>query len=231
MPSYGPLQLPALIGIVAILAAFAVAALVALFLKTELARTAASKKFNLTTRSSAPSPLSDQEAYPNKKVQEPVGNSTSFSPRLIPRSGDKSTPKAWAKLYARRTLTTAEGRFYDFLSETVKEQFIIQTKVPLRDLFRKYGWLEKGLYTMHSRGHIDFLLLEPITKQPVLAIELDYTSHDTPKGRDADKRKEELLKRANLPLRRIRVGKLWGLEEQRVIREALAEPLNLSRGS
>jgi Protein of unknown function (DUF2726) len=204
---------PAAIGTCLILAAVAIALLVAVFVRAEFARGVITKNSIWSRQLDSPGPAGGR------------ADASSFAgPGEGSRPGSIAAPKGSARLYASRTLTTAEGRFYDFLSETVNGQYVIQPKVPLRDLFRKYGRLEKGLYTMHSRGHVDFLLLERVTKQPVLAIELDYTSHDTPKGRDADMRKEELLKLAHLPLCRVRVGKLWGSVEQEMIREALGKP-------
>lgn len=126
-----------------------------------------------------------------------------------------------AKLYRQAPLSPAESAFHDFLSGTVNGQYLIGIKTPLTDLFKRYGWLQKELYTMHSRGHVDFVLLDPKFKTPVLAIELDDRTHDTPKRQDADRRKEELFRRADMKLLRFRKGIVWGDAEKRQIKDAL----------
>lgn len=141
-------------------------------------------------------------------------------PPSIPPVGPKTDN---ARLYTRRQLTTAEGRFYDFLRDTVNGRYLIETKTPLRDVFKRYGWLERDLYRMHRYGHLDFVLLEPILKNPILAIELDGSNHLSPEQQDRDRRKEELCRRANLKLLRFRVGKLWGEEERKLILDALPQ--------
>lgn len=138
----------------------------------------------------------------------------------------KPQPKDHAKLYRRAQLTRAEGRFYDFLKETVKEEYLIGTKTPLRELFKRYGWLEKELFTMHVMGHVDFVLLEPTLKNPIIAIELDGTTHNDPAQLDRDRRKEELFRRADMKLLRFQTGKLWGDQERQAIRDALPKRLS-----
>lgn len=131
-----------------------------------------------------------------------------------------------AKLYRRANMTRAEGRFYDFISETIKGQYLIQHNVQLKELFQRYGWLDKELYMMHVRGHVDFVLLEPTVKNPIIAIELDGTTHNDPAQIDRDRRKDELFRRANMRLLRFQVGKVWGDQERQAILDALPRPLD-----
>lgn len=133
----------------------------------------------------------------------------------------KPEPADTAKLYRQAPFSPSERAFLDFLNETTNGQYFVQTKVQLRDLFARYGWLQKELYTMHSRGHVDFVLLDPKRKTPIVAIELDDKTHHLPKRQDADRRKEELFRRAGMKLLRFQVGKRWGDDERTVIREAL----------
>src|SRR5581483_9293763 len=118
-------------------------------------------------------------------------------------------------------MSRAEQSFRDFLQETVKDQYIIETKIALNDLIKRYGWLDHNLWTMHNFGHIDFVLLDPKSKHPVLCIELDDKTHDRPDRQERDERKNDLLLRADLPLLRFRKGKRWGDEERKAIWNAL----------
>ena len=164
-------------------------------------------------------PITQSTALGSTVPEPPSGATVTVHPEIA--SNKTGQPTAGAKLYVRAQMTEAEGRFHDFLRNTIGNQFIIETKTPLKDLIKKYGWLERELYIMYRQGHIDFLILEPVSRQPVLAIELDDPSHDTPRGQDRDQRKDELFKRANLPLVRVRKGKLWGTDERKLIRQAL----------
>ena len=116
-------------------------------------------------------------------------------------------------------MARSEGRFYDFLSETINGQYLVESNKPIKALFKQYGWLDKDLYTMYMQGHVDFVLLEPTLKTPIIAIELDGTTHTDPKQIDQDRRKSELFRRADMKLLRFRVGQVWGDQERQAIRE------------
>ncbi len=135
----------------------------------------------------------------------------------------KPTHTPNARLVTRPGLSPAERRFLEFLNKTVGEEYLIQTKIPLKDIIGRYGWLEKELHTMHKYGQVDFLLSDPKSMHPRLAIELDDKTHNRPDRQDADRRKQELLDRAKLPLVRIRVGDFWGEKERDSILNALAD--------
>ena len=126
-----------------------------------------------------------------------------------------------AKLSAQPVMSRAESRFYDFLKDVLTAQFLIETKTPLSDVVARHGWLENGLYRMHKWGHVDFLVLDPMTKSPLLAIELDDVRHGLPERQERDRRKDELLRRANIKLLRFRAGKFWGEAERQAILGAL----------
>lgn len=87
-----------------------------------------------------------------------------------------------------------------------------KAKVPLSEVFQRREFLDKDLYTMYMNGHVDFLLLHPISWEPVAGIEIDDSTHQTPGGRERDKRKDYLFEQAKLPLRRFRVGEEWEVE-------------------
>ena len=121
-----------------------------------------------------------------------------------------------AKLYRQPIMTETESKFYDFLSDTIGNKYLIETKKPLTIIFKRHGNLSRELWTMHSHGHVDFLIVEQKTKNPILGIELDDWTHNRPKQQDADNRKDELFRRGELKLLRFKVAK-WGEQEKIII--------------
>jgi very-short-patch-repair endonuclease len=78
---------------------------------------------------------------------------------------------------------------------------------------KEQGWYTKeiknkkyGLRKRISSRHVDFLLLDKTTFQPVMAIELDGKSHNSAKAQEADAFKNQLFNHVGLPLHRIHVG-------------------------
>lgn len=63
--------------------------------------------------------------------------------------------------------------------------------------------------------HIDFLLIEIKTLNPVLAIELDDSSHNSPEATFKDNKKNDFLKLNNIPLLRIKCTYVYDYKELR----------------
>jgi len=57
-----------------------------------------------------------------------------------------------------------------------------------------------------DRKHVDFVVCDAATMQPLLAIELDDSSHNSAKARETDAFKDEVFKAAGLPLLRVPAG-------------------------
>lgn len=124
------------------------------------------------------------------------------------------------KLILQPIVTPTESKFYDFLYETIENQYSIETHKPLKEIFKRQGRLRKTLWTMHTNGHVDFLFVDRTTKKPILGIELDDWTHNRADRQDADQRKDELFRRANLKLIRFKVTK-WGETERTLIHNTL----------
>ncbi|MEK7576954.1 MAG: DUF2726 domain-containing protein [Patescibacteria group bacterium] len=104
-------------------------------------------------------------------------------------------------------LSIAERKFYDVLSKVAEENnFLLFAKVRLEDLL----WLPKGTenrFGLRNRiksRHIDFVLCDKQNIKPLLAIELDDSSHDTERGRVRDINIDHILKDAELPILHVR---------------------------
>lgn len=124
-------------------------------------------------------------------------------------------------------LTPGEARFYAALREAVGPEgsrFAIMAKVRLEDVLiiptMERGDEDARSKRMSARGfvksrHLDFLLCDPATLRPLLAIELDDASHQTPEARHGDDVKNKALHSAGLPLLRVRASGKYSAEEVR----------------
>ncbi len=63
--------------------------------------------------------------------------------------------------------------------------------------------------------HVDFLLYDPSTLRPRLAIELDDASHQTGRRAATDRRKAELLRQAGIPVPRQRCRTAYDVQALR----------------
>jgi len=107
-------------------------------------------------------------------------------------------------------LTRAEKDFYFVLQKAVSNDYLLFSKVRMIDLF----YLPKG--TGNSRyyhfknkiqsKHVDFLLCNKENVKPLLAIELDDSSHNAEERIFRDTLEDTVFKQAQLPILHIRVA-------------------------
>jgi hypothetical protein len=98
-------------------------------------------------------------------------------------------------------LSPAELAFYRILAGTVQGRFTICPKVRLADIF----YVSRPHENVAARNriqqkHVDFLLCDPTTLRPRLAIELDDASHQRPDRRDRDLFVDDVFQAAQLPI-------------------------------
>ena len=130
-----------------------------------------------------------------------------------------------------RFITPAERNFYRVLHGTIGDSAVILMQVSLiqllylpgsnRDNPLRASWLNR----IRSRS-LDFVLLDPVTLRPVVAIELDEPSHATPSRQTRDENVERLLDAAGLPLIRVLSSRTYSTNE---LAQALAPYLERSR--
>lgn len=107
-------------------------------------------------------------------------------------------------------LSAAELSFFHVLEQAVGERFTICPKVALRDLVfvpqphRNMGWVNKV-----QGKHVDFILCEPGTMEPVAAVELDDSSHSRADRRARDDFVNAALEAAGLPVLRVPAGRTY----------------------
>ncbi len=110
--------------------------------------------------------------------------------------------------YKRKSLVTkSELRFFKALQKAVLDEWEIFAMVRIADLIQVQKgnpqgrkWLNKIL-----AKHIDFVLCDPMSLEPVLAIELDDASHQRADRIERDEFVNDAMEAADLPLLRIPV--------------------------
>lgn len=111
-------------------------------------------------------------------------------------------------------LSPAELSFYQVLKNLLGSRMVIQSKVRLADIFfvsqpQKY----RTFFAKISQKHLDFLVCEAETMQPVFGVELDDSSHDTPSRKKRDRFVDEVFATAKLPLLHFRVKRSYNVSE------------------
>jgi hypothetical protein len=108
-------------------------------------------------------------------------------------------------------LTKAESNFNEYLKKIIPPNLIINYKTRLVDVVNQKLIPIKHLHKALPM-HLDFILIDN-TGKIILAIELDDSSHNTPKAKYRDSIKNDALKKANIPLLRIHTAVYYNLSE------------------
>lgn len=109
--------------------------------------------------------------------------------------------------YQKRTrlVTKAEMRFFRALQLAVQDDWLIFVMVRVADVLtlpegtpNRRAWFNRI-----AAKHVDFVLCDPATLEPRLAIELDDATHQRPDRIERDRFLNEAFHAAGLPLLRI----------------------------
>jgi hypothetical protein len=115
-------------------------------------------------------------------------------------------------------LSPAELKFYLVLRQAINDRALIFTKVSLSDLFyvkqNDYG-VYRSYTNKIDRKHVDFLLCDPKTVQPLAGIELDDKSHRRQDRMERDEFVDKVFAAADLPLVRFPVRKSYSVSDLR----------------
>jgi hypothetical protein len=96
-------------------------------------------------------------------------------------------------------LTPAEKGFFLALRMAASKRYLVFPKVRLLDLCRDLdGWNDTAAFNHVSQKHVDFVLCDPQTFRPVLAVELDDRSPVRAGTRARDSDKDEVLRTMGL---------------------------------
>jgi Protein of unknown function (DUF2726) len=122
-------------------------------------------------------------------------------------------------------LTPAEKIFYEQLDLVIDGRLQILCKVRLADLIEvesRQAEERNRVFRRIASKHIDFLLAEPGNLTPVLAIELDDSSHERVDRRERDEYLQELFETVRFPLLRIKASASYN---RRALVDALEQAL------
>jgi hypothetical protein len=101
-------------------------------------------------------------------------------------------------------LSPAEFSFYKVLSSILNPRFVIQSKVRLADIFFVARPNQNLAYLSRiAQRHIDFLVCDSTTMQPILGIELDDASHKNSDRQERDEFLGNVFEAARLSLCRV----------------------------
>ena len=105
-----------------------------------------------------------------------------------------------------RVLNISEASFFYILEKEIGDDFFIFPNMRIADVLQTVNG--EGYYNRLNRilpKHIDFLICD-LQFRPLLAIELDGKYHNSDAQKEKDRQKDEIFKKAGLPLRRVVVG-------------------------
>jgi len=111
-------------------------------------------------------------------------------------------------------LTKSEFNFYKALKPVCdKYGFIICPKVGLKDFIAVTSKKDYFKYFRKiSQKHVDFLICDE-NLRPLIAIELDDSSHELKKARKNDEFKNELYRHMNFPLVRVKAARYYKYQD------------------
>jgi hypothetical protein len=98
-------------------------------------------------------------------------------------------------------LSPAEASFFQILRTIAGENYLVFPKVSLKDLFFvARPDQNRHYYNQINQKHVDFVLCDPSTLKPVMAVELDDSSHQRPDRVERDEFVNRVFQDAGLPL-------------------------------
>jgi very-short-patch-repair endonuclease len=124
--------------------------------------------------------------------------------RLLGIGGGSSKEETLPYRLTDAFLSPTELSFFRVLQLAVSNRAVINCKVKLADIFYVINRRENvGHQNRIDRKHVDFLLCDPQTMQPLVGIELDDSSHQKAKRIERDELVDKVFETAGLPLLRV----------------------------
>lgn len=147
-----------------------------------------------------------------------------FFPKIRKQSSSWEQPE---KLYRlnKSLVSPAELNFYKVLTSIMGTRATVQLKVRLGDIFepntREYIHRNKI-----NQKHIDFLVCNAETMEPIIGIELDDRSHERQDRKDRDGLVDRVFEAAGLPLLHVRAVREYNPDELKIAIKKALEPNN-----
>jgi len=138
--------------------------------------------------------------------------------RIEKNASDKKPPRY---ITAKSLITKGEEQFYAVLKKAVPEAEI-HAKVRVSDVIQNTtGYI--GDFRSISQFHFDWVICDPHNSKPILAVELDDSSHRQWRNKKNDETKNQAAKEAKFPILRFPWSKSYNEEE---IRDTIAAIVN-----
>lgn len=121
--------------------------------------------------------------------------------------------------YAKKEylFSAAEANFLGVLNQAIQSEYLVFAKVRLADLFyvKKGTKKRQSFFNKIQSKHVDFVLCSKSPIKPVLAIELDDSTHQRLDRVQRDLFVDDLFKTAGLPLIHVAAKRTYNISELR----------------
>lgn len=102
-------------------------------------------------------------------------------------------------------LTNSEKKFYSALKESLQDNFHLFSKVRIADIVHIPEWYKPYSWTIYwwnriQAKHVDFLVCQKDSFEPLLVIEVDDPSHLRPERKKRDRLVDFVFRKAKLPI-------------------------------
>ena len=102
-------------------------------------------------------------------------------------------------------LTNSEKKFYFVLADILQDNFHIFSKVRIADIVHVPEWYKTYYWAVYwwnriKSKHVDFLICDKLSFEPLLVIEVDDPSHLQPDRKKRDGLVNFVFRKAHLPI-------------------------------
>lgn len=161
-----------------------------------------------------------RELFHHKRKRDTFQQNEPFSSRL--------GKKTWSYLKRTQVMNSSEFALYLALRNELGHKYIVLSKVRIEDFVGVDDRMlsERERYGLRSRiksRHVDFLICDFKETRPLLAIELDGESHDTPERMERDQFVDDVYKDIGLPVEHINVGADFAAAIQKIRERLISE--------
>lgn len=129
----------------------------------------------------------------------------------------KAKSEKFSYIKNKSLLSEAEKNFYFVLAGVVGKEYLLFSKVRIFDILSIPKGLENARYYQHKNKiqskHVDFLLCDTKTIEPLLVIELDDSSHLRSDRISRDAFLDGIFEKAKLPILHIRASFSYNEDE------------------
>ena len=149
------------------------------------------------------------------RTEEPQGCLLAILNLFRPTPADRSVTVELPYKRKDYLLSRAERSFFGVLQNTVGDQYLIFAKVRLADLIYIPRGIEQrqSYFNRIQSKHIDFVLCDRDAVRPLLAIELDDSSHRGADRQSRDTFVDSALKAAALPILHVAARSGYNVQE------------------